>query len=58
MMLQEKLSRHIQKAFYCFFERFLSYLVCVPKFKSMNSSSISRKKNNVDNSTPTPYKRL
>ena len=32
------------KNFYCFFESFLSYLVCVQSFKPINSSSLSRKK--------------
>ena len=34
------MSRHIQKVFISFIE---SYLVCVPSFKSINSSSLPRK---------------
>ena len=43
------------KGFYCFFE---SYLVRVPSFKSINSSSLSRKKYDGDNFTPTSRKGL
>ena len=46
------------KTFYFFFENFLSYLVCVPGFKSVNGSSLSRKKYDGDNFTPILYKRL
>ena len=33
-------------------------MVCVPNFKSINSSSVSRKKYDGNNFTPTPRKRL
>ena len=36
---------------------FLSYLVCVPSFKSINSSSLSRKKYDGENFTATSRKR-
>ena len=45
--------RQIQKVFFAFL-KVLSYLVCVPSFKSINSSSLTRKKYDSDNFTPTP----
>ena len=44
----------IFKKFFLLFLNFLSYLVCVPSFMSINSSSLSRKKYDGDNFTPTP----
>ena len=38
--------------------KFLSYLVCAPGFKSINSSSLSTKKYDGDNFTPISCKRL
>ena len=38
------------------FAKVLSYLVCVPSFKSINSISLSRKKYDGDNFTPIPQK--
>ena len=38
--------------------KFLCYLVCVPRFKSINSSSLSRKKYDGNNFIPTPRKWL
>ena len=37
------------KRLHCFFEKFLSYLVCVPSFKSINRKKFSR-----SNFTPNP----
>ena len=51
------MSRHIWK-FLLLFWMFLSNLVCVPSFKSINSSSLYRKKCDRDNFTPTPRERL
>ena len=57
MMTSVKRVTSHSKSFYCFFERFESYLVCARSFKSINSSSVSRKKYE-DNFTPTPCKPL
>ena len=43
----------LSKNCYCFFKSFLSYLVCVPRFKSINSSFLSRKKYDGDKFPPT-----
>ena len=43
---------HVQKKFIASLKAF--YLVCVPTFKSINSSSLSRKKYDGDNFTSTP----
>ena len=40
--------------FLLLFRKFLSYLVCVPSFKSVNSSSLTSKKYDRDSFTPTP----
>ena len=42
------------------FKKFLSYLVCVPNFKSINSNPVSKTKCEYDgdNFTPTLHKRL
>ena len=53
MTLVKTVTSH-SKRFYCFFESFLSYLAYAPSFKSINSSSLSRKKYDWDNFTPTP----
>ena len=43
------------KKFFCFlFGKILSYLICIPNFKSINSSSLPRKKYGGDNFTPIP----
>ena len=41
MIASVKMSCHFQK--YFLFWKFLSYFVCVPSFKSINSSSLSKK---------------
>ena len=46
------------KSFDCLFESFLSDLVCVPSFMSMNGSALSRTKYDRDNFNPTPCKQL
>ena len=46
--------RHIQKFNFLLFWIFLSYVVCAPSLKSINSSSLSRKKYDGGNFTPTP----
>ena len=53
-----KKCRVIFKRFLLLFRTFLSYLVCVPSFKSISSSSLFRKKFDSDNFTPTHRKRL
>ena len=58
MMTSIKKCTSHSKSIYYFFERFLSYLVCVPSFKSINGSSLSRKKYDGHNFTHTPCKRL
>ena len=58
MMSSVKSGTFRSKSFYCLFERFLSYLMCVPSVKSLNSSFLSRKKCNGDNVTPNPCKQL
>ena len=55
--LQQKISGYIQKIFLLLW-KFLSYLVCAPSFKSINSSSLSRKKYNGNSFTPSPCKLL
>ena len=54
-LLQQTFSRHIQKAFITFlsFFKLLSMCAC---FKSINTSSLSRKKYNAVNFTPTPVR--
>ena len=47
-----------KKFLFLLFLKFLSYLVCVPSFKLINSNSIPRKKYDRNNFTPTPCKRL
>ena len=51
------MSRHIQIILLLFW-KFLISLVCVPSFESINSRSLSRKKYDGDNFTPSPRKRL
>ena len=46
------------KSFYSFFEIFLSDLVCVASFKSINSIALSRTKYDENNFTPTPCMQL
>ena len=59
MLIYDDFSRTSNaKTFYFLFESFLSYLVCVPGFKSINSSSLSRKKYDGDNFTPIIYNQL
>ena len=48
------MSHYIQKVFIVFW-KLLSYLVCVPNFKSINSNSLSRKKYNGSNFTPNHF---
>ena len=61
MLVYDDLSKKCQvifKNFLLLFGSFLSYLVCAPRFKSINSSSLSRKKYDGDNFIPTTRKRL
>ena len=51
------MSPHIRKVSIAFL-KFLSYVVCVASFKSINSSSLCIKKYDGDNFTPTPCKRV
>ena len=44
--------------FFLLFRKCLSYLVCKPSFKSINSSYLSRKKDHGGNFTPIPPQRL
>ena len=48
----------IFKKFLLVFWKISSYLVCVASFKSINSSSLSRKKYDGGNFTPSPRQRL
>ena len=48
----------IFKKFSLLFLNILNYLICLPSFKSINSSSLSRKKYDGDNFTPTTRNRL
>ena len=57
--LRNSKKRHIIfKKFLLFFFKFLSYLVRVPSFKSINSSFLSSKHYDGDNFNPTPGKQL
>ena len=57
--LRNSKKRHIIfKKFLLFFFKFLSYLVRVPSFKSINSSFLSSKHYDGDNFNPTPRKQL
>ena len=57
MLIYDDFSKKcdIQKLLFCFFE---SYLLCVLSFKSINSSSLSRKKYDGDNFTSIPLQPL
>ena len=47
MVIHDDVSKKchvVFKKFFCFFWKFLSYLVCLPSFKSINSRSLSRQK--------------
>ena len=44
MMTSVKNVMSYSKSFFCFLEFFLSYLVCLPSFKWINISSLSRTK--------------
>ena len=59
-MTSVKMPRHIARVFFFFllFRKCLSYLVCKPSFKSINSSYLSRKKDHGGNFTPIPPQRL
>ena len=61
MLIYDNFSKKchaILKKFFLLLWKFLSYLVCLPSFKSINSSSLSRKKYIGDNLTSTLCKRL
>ena len=52
-----KMSCHIQKVF-CFSGSFLSYIVCVQRFRTKNGNSLSWKKYGGDNFTFTLCQRF
>ena len=57
MLIYDNFSKNfhvIFKNFLMLIRKFLSYLICVPSFKLINSSSLSRKKYDGNNFTPTP----
>ena len=57
MMTSLKKSWYIKKVFFAIL-KFLSYLVCVPSIKSINSSSLFRKKYGGGNFSSTPHQGL
>ena len=57
-MTSVKIFHVIFKKFLLLFWKFLCYLVCMESFKSINGSSLSRKKIDENNSTPTSRMRL
>ena len=56
MMTSVKKCHVIFKMFLLLLWKFLVYLECEPSFKSINSSSLSKKGYDGDYFTPTPYK--
>ena len=61
MLIYDDLSKKcdaILKKFLLLFWKFLSYLVCVSSFKSINSSSLSREKHDWNNFTLTLRKQF
>ena len=57
MMTSLRKSWYIKKVFFAVL-KFLSYLVCVPSIKSINSSSLFRKKYGGGNFSSTPHQGL
>ena len=55
MMIPIKSVSPHSKSFQCFFERFLSYSVCLPSFQSIDDSSLSKEKYDGDNFTFTHW---